>query len=123
MSFSQNTRVYRVVEEEARQRWERKSLFVHRLGMDMVWVISRERWHCLQHGAHMAVGLRAWVEVRATSEWVGWGKPSGRRQSSTKYRTSTSREKEDPGRSMWELLPITAWQLKSQGEALWDPNG
>ena len=56
-------------------------------------------------------------------EWVGWGKPSGRRQSSAKDRTSTSREKEDPGRSMWELLPITAWHLKSQGEALWDPNG
>lgn len=26
----------------------------------------------------MAVGLRAWVEARATSERVGWGKPSGR---------------------------------------------
>ena len=72
MSFSQNIRVYRAVEEEARQRWERKNLFVHRLGMDTVWVVSRERWHCLQHGAHMAVGLRAWVEVRATSE-SGWG--------------------------------------------------
>ena len=55
--------------------------------------------------------------------WVGWGKPSGGRQSSAKDRTSTSREKEDPGRSVWELLPITAWQLKSQGEALWEPNG
>lgn len=72
MSFSQNTRVYHAVEDGARQRWERKGFFVHRLGTDMVWVVSRERWHCLQPEAYMAVGLRAWVEVRATSE-AGWG--------------------------------------------------
>lgn len=39
----------------------------------------------------MALGLRAWAEVRATSE-LGWGKPSGRMQSRAKDRTSRSRD-------------------------------
>lgn len=44
-------------------------------------------------------------------------------QPRAKDRTSRSSDKEVPERRVWELLLVTARQLKSQRQALRDPNG